>query len=48
VCDKHTEYESTKFAKTYAKALRVEVLEEQHHYAHALSVMGEYGLDGEV
>ena len=48
VHDKHPEYESTKFAKSYAKELGIRSLELQHHYAHALSVMAEYDLDEEV
>jgi hydrogenase maturation protein HypF len=44
VCDKHPGYETTKWA------LRQElpVLQVQHHYAHALACMAEYGLDEPV
>ncbi len=49
VCDKHPNYESTKFAKSYVeKNLHVELVTVQHHYAHALSVMCEYGLKDDV
>ena len=49
VCDKHPGYETTKWAKEYvAKNKNVELIEVQHHYAHALSCMAEYNLDEEV
>ncbi len=49
VCDKHPNYETTKWAKKYVREHEnVELVEVQHHYAHALSVMGEYELDEEV
>ena len=42
VCDKHPEYESTKWAREYANLHEnIELLEVQHHYAHILSVMAE-------
>jgi len=40
VCDKHPNYESTKFAKSLNK----ELVFVQHHYAHILSTMAEYKL----
>jgi hydrogenase maturation protein HypF len=44
VCDKHPNYESTKWAlKQNIKTVQI-----QHHYAHALSTMAEYGLDEDV
>jgi len=47
VCDKHPNYESSKWAKS--KALDgVEIVEVQHHYAHVLSTMSEYNLDKKV
>jgi len=50
VCDKHPGYESTKW--TEAAAGRAEggitVVKVQHHYAHALACMAEYGLDEQV
>ena len=46
VCDKHPNYETTKWAKAYAKEREeVELIEVQHHYAHALACMAEYDLD---
>lgn len=41
VIDKHPNY----IYRKYAKELKFELLELQHHYAHALSVMCEYGLN---
>jgi hydrogenase maturation protein HypF len=40
ICDKHPYYESTKWAKKQNK----EVIEIQHHYAHALSGLFEFDL----
>jgi len=49
VCDKHPKYETTKWAKQYVQEHSgVELIELQHHYAHALSCMAEYSLDEEV
>jgi hydrogenase maturation protein HypF len=49
VCDKHPKYETTKWAKEYIKNNpECELLQIQHHYAHALSTMAEYDLDEEV
>ena len=49
VCDKHPKYETTKWAKTYvAQNPNIELLEVQHHYAHALACMAEYNLEGEA
>ncbi len=49
VCDKHPNYETTKWAKKYVlEHEKIELLEVQHHYAHALSAMAEYSLDEEV
>lgn len=49
VCDKHPGYETTKWAKAYVQQNRdIELIEVQHHYAHALSCMAEYNLDGEA
>lgn len=42
VCDKHPLYYTTGLAKD----LGLPCLQVQHHYAHALSVMAEYGLKG--
>ncbi len=44
VCDKHPNYESTK----WAKSLNKELVFVQHHYAHILSTMAEYKLKEKV
>ncbi len=43
ICDKHPYYESTKWAKKQD----TQVIQLQHHIAHAYSTMFEYNLDGE-
>ena len=49
VCDKHPNYESTKFAfKLKEKNPNIELVQIQHHYAHILSTMAEYNLDKDV
>ncbi len=49
VCDKHPNYESTKFAlKLKEINPTIELIQIQHHYAHVLSVMAEYKLDKDV
>lgn len=49
VCDKHPGYETSKWAKEQIeKSPGTELLEVQHHYAHALAAMAEYGLEEEV
>ena len=49
VCDKHPNYESTKFAfKLKEKNPNIELIQIQHHYAHILSSMAEYNLDKDV
>jgi len=44
VCDKHSEYETTKWAKKQ----NYEVRQVQHHYAHTLACMFEHDIEGEV
>jgi len=44
VCDKHQNYESSK----YAKQNYTNVTEVQHHYAHILAVMAEKGIKTKV
>ena len=44
VCDKHPGYETTKWAKRQD----AELLEVQHHYAHLLAGMAEYGIEEQV
>ena len=49
VCDKHPNYESTKFALRLKQANpNIELVQIQHHYSHVLSVMAEHKLDKEV
>ena len=49
VCDKHPKYETSLFAKKYiANNKNIELIEVQHHYAHALSCMAEYSLNEDV
>ncbi|WP_418641288.1 carbamoyltransferase HypF [Sulfurimonas sp. ST-27] len=49
VCDKHPGYETTKWAKEYIQNHPLcELIQLQHHYAHALGTMAEYDLDEEV
>ncbi|WP_304543944.1 carbamoyltransferase HypF [Sulfurimonas microaerophilic] len=49
VCDKHPHYETSKWAKSYiAEHKDAELLEVQHHYAHALACMAEYNLEDEA
>ncbi len=44
VCDKHPNYESSKWAREQD----IKVVEIQHHYSHVLSTMAEYNLDEKV
>lgn len=49
VCDKHPDYETTKWARAYKQEhSEIELLEVQHHYAHALATMAEYNLEEEA
>ncbi|MEN4053865.1 carbamoyltransferase HypF [Sulfurimonas sp. NWX79] len=49
VCDKHPNYETTRWAKEYiSENPEVNLIEIQHHFAHALSVMAEYELSEET
>ncbi len=49
VCDKHPNYESTKYAfKMKEKEPNIEIIQVQHHYAHILSVMAENSLENDV
>ena len=45
VADKHPGYISKKLAEHYVNYCRSEIVEVQHHYAHALSVAVDRGLD---
>jgi len=44
VCDKHPNYESSKWAREQD----IKVVEIQHHYSHVLSTMAEYNLNEKV
>lgn len=44
VCDKHPNYETTKWAKEQ----NIPVVQIQHHYAHVLSCMAQYNLEQKV
>jgi hydrogenase maturation protein HypF len=49
VCDKHPNYESTKYAKELAVQNEdIELLQVQHHYAHILATMGVNGITSKV
>jgi hydrogenase maturation protein HypF len=48
VCDKHPEYESSKWAKEYATAHNIPLIQLQHHYSHALSVLAEHQIQSDV
>jgi hydrogenase maturation protein HypF len=44
VCDLHPGYATTGWAERYADAHGIPLLRVQHHYAHALSLLAEYGI----
>lgn len=44
VCDLHPGYAATGWAERYADAHDVPLLRVQHHYAHALALLAEYGI----
>jgi hydrogenase maturation protein HypF len=47
VChDLHPDYLSTRYALAHARDLKLPAIGVQHHAAHALSCMAEYGLEG--
>ncbi len=48
VCDMHPDYFSTKFALQLAKDRGIPVVKIQHHHAHIVSCMAEYGLEERV
>ncbi|MEA1954348.1 MAG: carbamoyltransferase HypF [Campylobacterota bacterium] len=49
VCDKHPNYESTKFAiELKEKNPKIELVQIQHHYAHILATVGLVGVKGRV
>ena len=49
VCDLHPGYETTKWAKAFKiQNQKSEIHQVQHHYAHVLAVMAEYGYRDKV
>ena len=48
VCDKHPNYETTKWATFETTQKHLELVQIQHHYAHVLATMAEYNLKGDV
>ncbi len=47
-CDMHPDYFSTEFASKLGQSLGIPVVRVQHHHAHIVSCMAEYGLDDRV
>ena len=45
VCDLHPGYATTALAERLAERFDVDVMPVQHHYAHALSLLTEHGID---
>ncbi len=45
ICDMHPMYNSTILAERISRNESIKLIKLQHHVAHALSVMGEYGLE---
>ncbi len=48
VCDMHPLYNSTTLAEKVSREEGIRLVKLQHHVAHALSVMGEYGMERSV
>jgi hydrogenase maturation protein HypF len=48
VCDMHPDYFSTQYAAVLGKELGIPVIKAQHHHAHIVSCMAEYGLTEKV
>ena len=47
-CDLHPLYLSTRYALQRSAAIGAQLVEVQHHHAHAVSAMAEHGLEGPV
>lgn len=47
-CDMHPDYFSTNYAAILEKEHNIRVVRVQHHHAHIVSCMAEYGLDEKV
>ncbi len=48
VCDLHPDYATTQWSERFAREHHLPLYRVQHHHAHAVAVMAEYGLSGEV
>lgn len=49
VCDKHPGYETTKWARRMkTKNEKLKIMKVQHHYAHLLACMAEYGIKDKI
>ena len=48
VCDLHPDYFATAWGERYAAERHIPVYRVQHHHAHAVAVMAEYALTGDV
>lgn len=48
VCDLHPDYAATMWGERYAAEQHIPLYRVQHHHAHAVAVMVEYDLEGEV
>lgn len=47
-CDMHPDYNSTMYGMALSGQLGIPVVRVQHHHAHIVSCMAEYGLEGKV
>ncbi len=48
VCDLHPDYVATVWGERFAQEHSIPIYRVQHHHAHAVAVMAEYGLSGDV
>ncbi len=47
-CDLHPDYAATQWGERFAHKHHIPIYRIQHHHAHAVAVMAEYGLSGDV
>ena len=47
-CDLNPAFETSQLAREIAEEKEIEVIEVQHHFAHAASLIGEHGLDESI